>query len=128
MAFCIILKYKKHVYRPPKCLKKINKMACRAIFLIFTQKWPDKSKNEKNSPTSHFIIFFSVLRRSIHMFFIFEYDTKNHEVLLFNLNFSKFHHTRYPGVPQITTPRGNHPPQKNFLTIFIVVSDSLVQN
>ena len=35
MVFCIIFKNKKHVYRPPKCCKKINKMACQGHFLHF---------------------------------------------------------------------------------------------
>ena len=45
-----------------------------------TQKWPKKGKNVKNGPDKPFYLFFSVFRRPIHMFFIFEYDTKNHEV------------------------------------------------
>ena len=117
MVFCIIFKSKKHVYRPPKYWKKNNKMVCQAIFHIFTLLGLFLGENEKNGPTSHFVIFFSVFRRSIHMFFIFEYDTKNHEVSFSIWIFSNFTVLGTPGYPD-KAPLGVITPPKKFFDHF----------
>ena len=81
-------------------------------------RYPHMLKSQKMGRTSHFIYFFYHFR-GIFPFFLFLIMKQKTLKFFFQLDFSWFQCTRYPGVPKLTTPRGKSPLKFFFWSKFL---------
>ena len=84
-------------------------MGGRANFWFFRRISVIFVKNVKNWPYHPFLEFFLGIKEWRTGFFYSWLWIYKHRKIFFQLFFSKFQRTRYPGVPQMTTPRGKNP-------------------
>ena len=84
-------------------------MGGRANFCYFWRILALFVKNVKNGPYHPFLEFFLGIKEWRTGFFYSWLWIYKHRKIFFQLFFSKFQRTRYPGVPQMTTPRGKNP-------------------
>ena len=80
---------------------------------------PAHAERPKNGPyTPFYLFFFTILEEFCHFFYFWLWN-KKHWSFFFQLDFSWFQCTRYPGVPKLTTPRGKSPLKFFFWSKFL---------
>ena len=90
------------------------------IFDIFNKNRRNLPKITKIGPTTHFCYFFGNKELRTRIFYSWVWIHK-HRRIFCHLFFPKFQCTRYPGVPQMTTPRGKNPQNDFFCSNFFLI-------